>query len=485
MTIKNAGDKANLGTSASYKYYGLYREDPEHKIPKLGKDVRRGKGHLTYEKIEALINSIIHDKLTIDEAAKKAGMHKKTVMNYYTKYMTDPERKIPVRATIGSSVSKVYTQENVKKIIDYVENDKMTIRDAAKKLDMGESSAYIYYNKYKNDPEKKIPIPHQTINGNGKTLATHEQVKDLIRFIVDDEMSLKEAAAKVELPYSTANTYYTKYLRDPNHEIPVPGKPSFNLSRRCTSEEVKQLINYIVKDKMNASDAARKIGVAPDTARLYYQKYLNDPNRNIPVARKPVNPTKCCTSEQIERVIGHIVNDKMSIAKAALKVGIGRNTASMYYRRYKEEGEMPVPENRDQKVATPDQVTRFLGHVLDDKMTIIDAGRQAGLRRHMAYIFYKVYKEDPLKGLKFTTDEQVQQLVGYVNDDNMTVKAAAEKINMPYDTALRIYSECKDHPGERVLNKMDLYHQNLQTIAEFYKKRHNIKDEELQNSSIV
>jgi transposase len=360
MTIKDAGDKANLGTPASYKYYGLYREDPEHKTPKLGKDVRRGKRYFTYEKIEALINSIIHDKLTIDEAAKKAGIHKKTAMNYYTKYMTDPERSIPVRATIGSSVQKVYTQENVKKVIDYVENDKMTIRDAAKKLDMGESSAYIYYNKYKNDP-----------------------------------------------------------------------------------------------------------------------------NRNIPVARKPVNPTKCCTSEQIERVIGHIVNDKMSIAKAALKVGIGRNTASMYYRRYKEEGEIPMPENQDQKVATPDQVTRFLDHVLDDKMTIIDAGRQAGLRRHMAYIFYKVHKEDPLKGLKFTTDEQVKQLVGYVNDDNMTVKAAAEKINMPYDTALRIYSECKDNPGERVLNKMDLYHQNLQTIAEFYKKRHNIKDEELQQSSIV
>ncbi|KAI8887159.1 hypothetical protein K501DRAFT_269130 [Backusella circina FSU 941] len=473
MTLKDASKKANMGKTATYKYYGIYRDDPEHNIPTLGYDSRRGKSHFSYEKIEGLINSLVKDKLTLEEAAKKAGMHKKTAINYYAKYMMDPERKIPVRNTNINVVPKEYTQENIKKIIDYVDNEKMTVRDAAKRLNMGESSAYIYYNRYKNDPEKKIPIPNKK-GSLGKKYATPQQIKDLIRYIVDDKLSLKNAATKAEIPYSTANAYYIKYLRHPNHEIPVPGKPCSPISRRCTDDQIKLLISYIVDDKLNVSEAARKIGFAPATGRLYYRKYLNDPNRKIPTAKKPKMASKCCTPEQIKNLIGYIVHDKLSITNASLKVGITRNTGSVYYQRYLEDPEhkIPVPQNRQPALPTPDQITRFLGYILDDNMSIYGAGRKAGLRRHQAYIYYNIYTTEPLRvDSRHATDEQVTQLVGYVNDDKMTIKAAAKKVNIPYVTALRIYNECKDNPNERILNRMDLYYKNLQTISDVYKNR--------------
>jgi transposase len=470
MSLRDAGKKANLGSTATYKYYGIYRDDPEHKIPTLGYDVRRGKNYFSYEHIEAMINSIVRDKLTIVEAAEKSGMHRKTVMNYYTKYMVDPQHKIPVRATTSSRTStNLYTQEQIEELIDYVDEDHLTVREAAQKLNMGESSAYRYYNRYKSDPENKVPSPYR---GPIKANTTSDQVKNLIRYIVDDKMSLKKAAIKVDLSHSSANYYYSIYLRDPERKVPVPGIPKYSLHRRCNQTEVNALIGYIVNDKMTAADAARKLGLAPDTARRYYRKYLLDPEKKIPLVMK-LRSRPRTTYDQIRKLIAYIVYDKMSIQQAALKVGMDRTPARRYYKQYLEDPNhaIPVPIQRDPVVPKTEQIKQFFSYVLDDNMQVTEAGRKAGLRNQAGHIYYKIYKNDPLRAYsRPDVDEQAKQLVSYVNDVNMSIKEASEKLNITHTAGIKLYNECKDDVKNRPRNKIDKYNENLKVIAEIYKK---------------
>jgi hypothetical protein len=72
-------------------------------------------------------------------------------------------------------------------------------------------------------------------------------------------------------------------------------------------------------------------------------------------------------------------------------------------------------------------------------------------------------------------DEQAKQLVGYVNDDKMSIKAASEKLNIPYTAGIKLYNECKDDVKSRPRNKIDQYNENLKAVAEIYKKYHKMK----------
>jgi hypothetical protein len=51
---------------------------------------------------------------------------------------------------------------------------------------------------------------------------TLEQTGNLIKYINDDKMTLKEASAKANMTYHSGCYYYNKYLEDPNHNIPIP-----------------------------------------------------------------------------------------------------------------------------------------------------------------------------------------------------------------------------------------------------------------------
>jgi hypothetical protein len=95
----------------------------------------------------------------------------------------------------------------------------MSIRKASRKVNTCPTTERRYYNLYKNDPEKKISLPRNRYMRITRVY-TQEQIGNLIRYI-NDKMTVREASAKANMPYSSAHKYYTRYLKDPNHTIPL------------------------------------------------------------------------------------------------------------------------------------------------------------------------------------------------------------------------------------------------------------------------
>jgi response regulator of citrate/malate metabolism len=109
------------------------------------------------------------------------------------------------------------SQEQIDRLIHCIVNDNMSITKASQKVNIGRKSAIYYYNVYKNDPEKKIPLPLDQV----PKIFTREQIGNLIRYIDTDKMTVTEASAKVNLAHTSSKHYYNRYLKDPNHNIPI------------------------------------------------------------------------------------------------------------------------------------------------------------------------------------------------------------------------------------------------------------------------
>lgn len=144
-------------------------------------------------------------------------------------------------------------------------------------------------------------------------------------------MSKQEAADKVGLTENSVHYYYSKYLNNPKHETPVPGKPTIFAHKSPTQEQINKLIKYIVEDKMSIMEASRKAHIHHYSARVYYKAYLKDPERRIPL--QPNRPFYC-TQEQISKLIGYIAYDKMTAMDAATRTNMNVSQASCYYNEY-------------------------------------------------------------------------------------------------------------------------------------------------------
>jgi hypothetical protein len=141
------------------------------------------------------------------------------------------------------------SQEQINQLIRYIVNDKMSVNKASQKVKMSAHTGYSYYNAYINDPETKIPVSRDQVP---RTL-TQEQIGNLIRYMDNDKMNIREASAKADMSSKSGNYYYAKYLKDSNHNIPIA-----RLYRNYTQDQNNEFIGYIISDKMSRTAASKK-----------------------------------------------------------------------------------------------------------------------------------------------------------------------------------------------------------------------------------
>jgi hypothetical protein len=197
----------------------------------------------------------------------------------------------------------------------------MTVKEAAAKANMTIESVRYYYTKYLNDPNHSIPTPQFQLK------YTQDQKSKFINYIVNGRLTIKAASKKAKMNLYTARNYYS-YFKVQNPGIATPSHIS---TRKCyTQEQIKEVISYIIDDKMTIAAASRKANICEHSAEKYYRQYLIDNNMEMPVPKN----NKCCAQDQIDELIRYIVDNKMSILAASKKANMSYVTSHKYYRQY-------------------------------------------------------------------------------------------------------------------------------------------------------
>jgi hypothetical protein len=212
-------------------------------------------------------------------------------------------------------------------------------------------------------------------------------------------------------------------LKDPNHNTPVP-----HLGHLCAPEEKEALIGYIINDKMSVAAASRKVKMNLRTGYGCYRKYFNVQNPNIP-APIHIVARKRCTLEQIKEALVYVINDKMPIRAASRKADICYETTEKHYLRYLKDNNLNPPTKRIFKYYTQDQRNELIRCILEDKMEIKAASRKVKMGNPAAHQFFQRYlKRNNLEisHAKYTQD-QIDELIGYIVRDKMSITAASKK----------------------------------------------------------
>jgi transposase len=356
---------------------------------------------------------------------------------------TDAKSLLQLLSRSSNSASRTrVSQEQINQLIHYIVNDNTSIREASRKANISHPTGFIYYNLYKNDPEKKIPVPRDQ----APRIFTQEQIGNLIKHIDTDKMTLAEASAKANMFYSSGRYYYNKYLKDPNHNIPIP-----HFHQYYTQDQKNDLIGYIINDKMSILAASKKANMNTGAGYKYYHKNFKVQNPDIP-APSHIVTHKYYTQEQIKELISYIVDDKMSIFAASIKANICNNSAGKYYRQYLKDNNIKVPVKKTRKPYTQDQINELIGCIVDDKMSITAASKKANMSNETGRKYYHQYLKDrnidgPIQNV--ITQEQISELIRYIVDDKMSIIAASKKANMSDNTARKYYRlYLKDQQGD-------------------------------------
>jgi hypothetical protein len=267
---------------------------------------------------------------------------KRNLSSQQIKVEEDTDTKSPLKPTSNHSKSgkkQTISQEQINQLVHYIANDNMSATAAARKVNISKASGFIYYNLYKNDPEKKIPVPRNQ-HTHPRKYYTQEHIANLINYIDTDKMTVKEASTKANMPYKSAHQYYTRYLKDPNHNILVLRSYQY-----YTQDQKNEFIGYIINDKMSIKAASKKARMNLSGAKAYYHKYFKEQNPDI-ATPSHIGTHKCYTQEQIKEVIGYIIDDKMSIAAASRKANFCNFSARKYYRQYLKDNNMGMPVSK-------------------------------------------------------------------------------------------------------------------------------------------
>jgi hypothetical protein len=357
---------------------------------------------------------------------------------------TDTKSLLKLRSKPPKSASKQkISQAQINQLIDYIANRNMNVSEASRKADISLTSGSYYYNVYKNDPEKKIPLPRNQ----APKIPTQEQIGNLIRYINNDKMTVKEASAKANLTYKSAYYYYNKYLEDPDHNIPIP-----RLQQGYTQDQKNEFIGYIVTDKMSLPAASKKVKMGLGAARHHYRKYFKQQNPNIPAPSHIVTlkrSPKQQLNEAINEAMGYIINDRMSIRAASIKANVCHSTTGKRYRQYLVDNNMKVPVVKIPTQYTQDQKNELLRYIVNDKMTVIAASEKANIHPVTSYKYYHQYLKDRniyYPSQKVITQEQKSELIRYIADDKMSIKAASKKANMCGETGRKY---CRQHLNDQ------------------------------------
>jgi hypothetical protein len=132
---------------------------------------------------------------------------------------------------------------------------------------------------------------------------------------------------------------------------------------------------------MTVTAASRKLNMSGSSAGKYYRKYLKDNNMEIPVPKN-----KRCTQDEINKVIGYIVYDKMTILEASRKTNISGRTGGKYCCQYLRKRNIEV---RTPRSYTQNQKSELIRYIVDDKMTIMEASKKAKMNYKYAHKYYR------------------------------------------------------------------------------------------------
>jgi transposase len=325
------------------------------------------------------------------------------------------------------------TQEKINQLVDYIVNDNMSVTAASHKLNISSNTASYYYKLYKNDPEKRIPVPRYDIS----KIFKQEQIGNLIRYIDTDKMTVKDAAAKANLAYKSGKYYYNKYLKDPNHMIPIA-----HSYQTYTQDQKSEFIGYVINDKMNILAASKRAEMNPVAGYRHYHKYFEQQNPDI-ATPSHITTNRTYTQKQIKEVISYIVHDKMSIVAASRKTNFCPWSAGKYYRQYLIDNSMDIPVIKNKRY-TQDEINKFIGYIVDDKMSVIAASKKANMSAPTGIKYYRQYLKDrhvDYSIRKFITQGQINELIGYIVHDKMSIHAASKKANMPYESGYKYYRQ--------------------------------------------
>jgi hypothetical protein len=138
-----------------------------------------------------------------------------TGYSYYSVYKNDPEKKIPLKRSGHMCIRRDYTQEQIENLIGYINSDKMTLKEASTKVHMTYRSSNYYYAKYLKHPNHNISrlLLHQTY--------TQDQKSAFIDYVINDKMSIRAASKKANMSAPTANKYYHQYLKNQQRNRPT------------------------------------------------------------------------------------------------------------------------------------------------------------------------------------------------------------------------------------------------------------------------
>ncbi|KAI8884281.1 hypothetical protein K501DRAFT_271817 [Backusella circina FSU 941] len=389
-TVTTASRKAKISYCAGAKNHSRHKKDPKQNLFAATRQCLP----YTQHEIKTLIGYIVDDGMSIRKASKTANMTFSVAQAYYKRYLANPNHNISIQRNQKNRLNRICTQDQIDRLIHHMVNNNTSIKTASIKVNIGEQTARRYYNQYLKDPDRKIPtLKHDT----KKTPITEEQIQNLIGYIVKDKMSIVDASLKTNMSVQSGGRYYHQYLKDPDREIPIPRKATHSFRKPCTQEQISELIGYIVNDNMTLNDASIKANMSVSTATRYYRRYRNDPNHKIPVPNKSSESAKKrFTQKDIEDLIGHIVNDNMSVGAASVKVNMSPGVATRYYRRYLNDPErrIPSPGSCYGKQYTKDQIKEFIGYIVDDKLSVLDASIMLNMSEPTARKYYKQYLND-------------------------------------------------------------------------------------------
>jgi hypothetical protein len=131
-------------------------------------------------------------------------------------------------------------------------------------------------------------------------------------------MTTKAASKKANVSNISGKSFYRQYLKDNNLDVFVP--------KRITQSQKNKLIGYIFNDKMSLIAASKRANMSHTTTHKYYHEYLN--NNNIESFRISM------AQEKTKQLISYIVDYKMSVRAASIKVNVSPGTGMRHYRHY-------------------------------------------------------------------------------------------------------------------------------------------------------
>jgi transposase len=373
-------------------------------------------------------------------SAKITNIHRP---HHQVKIEDETDVKSLLKTPPKSPKPKSITQNQIKRFIGYIENDKMTLAKAARKAKISDPTGQYYYSVYQNDAKKNIPVPLK------KSIAQIQHINEatqrLISYIVDDKMTLLTASIKAKVSLTTARRIYTSYLKSSNRSnrsLYHPRQENTNdriskYAKRCTRNQIKRLIGYIVDDDMSIMAASIKADMTHATGKKYYQLYLNNPNHDIPMPCT-ANTREPCSQEKIQKLIHYFTIDRMSIKAAAEKAKISESSGRKYCKLHLKKLLCKTPGN------IQGRINNAINYIMKDNLTIKAAAKKANISHLTASKYYKKYMEDNIQQEKTNhgnalPQEKVTTFIGYVVDDKMSIAAASKKANIGFGSGQKYY----------------------------------------------